>query len=291
MARIDEHEQPSAFDEIWRRSDVDNSRITDLERRKHVGVWMNPVFQNSWVNAGDPYQDYQYRLLFTDTLSTRGILTGGASGTVAFTVAEPWRSIKDDIWGGLVLVGSQVVSAIFRMNTTTGEVTVTFVHASAHAGIRAIGNATVQSGVPLDTGLNGWHLGGALIKKVGFGGINPDDVFVLSDSWITIQPGFPGIYLAIHDATWDIGTYPRTSRIVNGGNPEINFHDFLSGRLGSHDGGTISVYHPDINHTYGIGLLVTPATGFSGASVGVSARQNSGSDKAVSCYLNIVKVG
>jgi hypothetical protein len=62
-------------------------RINILEANTGGGCgdWVEPILVNSWANAGAPYCDIAYRLCGT-TLEFMGHITGGASGTVAFTL-------------------------------------------------------------------------------------------------------------------------------------------------------------------------------------------------------------
>lgn len=125
MSRYDQNEAVSSLDEMWRRNHSALDQIDELKRKKYVGVWMNPTYLNGWANAGAPYHNYQYRLLFTDTLQDRGVLDGGATGTVAYILPEPWRATDDVAWVGSVLT-TGFVPATFSMDASTGEVTITF---------------------------------------------------------------------------------------------------------------------------------------------------------------------
>lgn len=126
MSRYDENEAISSMDELWRRTDVLGRDIATINKKKILGVWVNPVLLNSWSNVGGTKQIYRYRLLFSDTLQTQGSITGGLTGTVAYILPPPWRSEKDIAWVGNVVVASTFEPARFELEALTGEVSVHF---------------------------------------------------------------------------------------------------------------------------------------------------------------------
>lgn len=84
-----------------------------LERRGLAGPWIivgtfpgdagttedSPPFENSWANVGDPYQKLSFRLGPTDVF-LRGKVTGGADGTVVFTLPLFYRPLKNERFTG-----------------------------------------------------------------------------------------------------------------------------------------------------------------------------------------------
>lgn len=52
--------------------------------------WTAVTFQNSWANYGSGYQTCQYRRV-GDMLQLRGVMTGGVSGSVPFTLPAGYR--------------------------------------------------------------------------------------------------------------------------------------------------------------------------------------------------------
>lgn len=122
----EENQSIDVVDEIFRRGDVASAHILALERKKVLGVWINPTLLNGWVWPGAPHTKYQYRLIFNDTFQDRGTITGGGTGTVAYIVPPPWRAIDGDIYWRGSKPGAGAAGAEFHMNYLTGEVFVTF---------------------------------------------------------------------------------------------------------------------------------------------------------------------
>lgn len=88
------------------------------------GEWVEPILVNSWVNAGAPYCDIAYRLC-GNTLEFKGHITGGSSGTVAFTLGAGYIPACDlSTCTDVVTITTPGVAQIY-VDSTTGEVTVT----------------------------------------------------------------------------------------------------------------------------------------------------------------------
>src|SRR5262252_7708069 len=60
----------------------------------YVGATREPPFQNGWDNIGDPYQVMRFRELLDEGIEIQGSVTGGASGTVIFTLPVRYRPVK-----------------------------------------------------------------------------------------------------------------------------------------------------------------------------------------------------
>lgn len=128
MARYGKPQSPDVFDELYRRGDVHSQKILALERRKHLGVWINPDFLNGWNNAGGTYHLLQYRKVFGDSLEFRGTIQGGASGTVVFILLESHRPLADisfltDIFD--IVTNTFQIARVF-INSVNGEITVSW---------------------------------------------------------------------------------------------------------------------------------------------------------------------
>jgi hypothetical protein len=94
-------------------------RLTQIER-KTGGSWIyvgttldvNGVlyadFQNSWVNMGGDWQDLRFRWLIDGTIEIEGVVTGGAVGTVIFTLPTPLYTRYGPSDGDLAVPGVNV---------------------------------------------------------------------------------------------------------------------------------------------------------------------------------------
>jgi hypothetical protein len=146
MARYGKNQDTDVLGELYRRGDVANDDILDLKRRKHNGAWANPTLINGWAQEGGTKHPHQYRLLFNDTLDIRGGLTGGASGTVAYILPEPWRPLADvQLWGT-----ASGGSARYSVNASTGEVTIFVGGDSSSWVIPTLINGWSNAGAPYD---------------------------------------------------------------------------------------------------------------------------------------------
>jgi hypothetical protein len=102
----------------------------DIERlkRRSAGHWNyvgdtdKPAFQNSWANAGGDLQTLRYRWHLGGGFEIQGSVTGGATGTVIFTLPEGYRPSETGD-GELRLVGSDDDGnpVVFRL-LTNGDV-------------------------------------------------------------------------------------------------------------------------------------------------------------------------
>jgi hypothetical protein len=92
-----------------------------------LGPWVYPPLINSWVDAGLPFSDLAYRRgLGPQSLEFKGHITGGASGTVAFILdVDYWPDNDLSFLTDVGDVGAFMVGRIL-VDSTTGEVTVTF---------------------------------------------------------------------------------------------------------------------------------------------------------------------
>lgn len=111
-----------------------HKRIRDVERLaarlRHQtfppGPWIQPTLLNSWVNAGAPYANIAYRKYGGLGLEFKGHITGGASGSVAFTVdtahlpSHDVTFLTDVVSGGVPVVGR------IEIDSSTGDVTITY---------------------------------------------------------------------------------------------------------------------------------------------------------------------
>jgi hypothetical protein len=64
--------------------------------------WVAPTLLNSWADIGGTYQVAQYRIM-NGCIELRGVITGGANNTVAFTLPVGFRPLYDHailVWGG-----------------------------------------------------------------------------------------------------------------------------------------------------------------------------------------------
>lgn len=114
------------IDEIYRRGDEAAARIVALQRQSYIGVKVHPELLNGWFTDIAGETPYTYCLLLGRLFHDEGTIDGGASGSVAYIVPELWRPRSGNIhWHGHV-IGASVAGARFDMDSTTGEVSVTF---------------------------------------------------------------------------------------------------------------------------------------------------------------------
>jgi hypothetical protein len=59
--------------------------------------WLQPVFQNSWVNYFNSY-DFGYRKMPDGTVRMRGLIGGGGQSTVAFTLPAGYRPSSGEVF-------------------------------------------------------------------------------------------------------------------------------------------------------------------------------------------------
>lgn len=63
-------------------------------------IALSPPFENSWDNVGDPYQRMSFCVDGTGAVHIRGKVTGGADGTVVFTLPDLYRPPKNERFTG-----------------------------------------------------------------------------------------------------------------------------------------------------------------------------------------------
>lgn len=114
---------PDWWSERANRHDI---KLDELDRRTIAGIWIDPVYVNGWGNAGGTYEDFAYRLFASDTLQVKGTMTGGTSGSIAFTLYVPWRPLKDISIVGAVVVAGNFMPARLDIEASTGDVSVHF---------------------------------------------------------------------------------------------------------------------------------------------------------------------
>ncbi len=89
-----------------------------------VSPWIDVSFQNSWANEGSPFFDVQYRWGVSG-LEFRGHMSGGSSGTVAFTLPAAYRPAADVSALTDVVTGAAPATAQIYIESSTGEATIT----------------------------------------------------------------------------------------------------------------------------------------------------------------------
>jgi hypothetical protein len=120
---------PDTLDWLASRSNRASKDIRDLTRKRVAGIWLRPdTFVNSWDDAGAPYAPLAYRLMNYNSLQFRGHITGGASGTVAFTIIPPIMTLIEHNLSYLTDVGTVGNFSVGRIEVDylTGDVTITY---------------------------------------------------------------------------------------------------------------------------------------------------------------------
>lgn len=131
--------------------DSNRRRVERLERRRLAGRWwepdctldpygitctgLEPALENGWAQPSSPLERFAFRLHADGSLEFKGHLdsAGASSGTVAFTL--PGANIPDEIdfrppndqfFLTVVYDGANPQGAMVYIDSTTGEVTITF---------------------------------------------------------------------------------------------------------------------------------------------------------------------
>jgi hypothetical protein len=84
----------------------------------------NSQLDNGWTQAGDPFEQWGYRVC-DGQLEFRGHLLPGASGTICYTLPGDYRIfLKTPTWlTDIVFAGGFTVARIV-VNMTTGDITI-----------------------------------------------------------------------------------------------------------------------------------------------------------------------
>lgn len=98
-----------------------SDRVSILERMtcgrwRYVGETDEPAFQNGWHNVGGDLVPMRFRLLLGCGVEIQGSVTGGATGTVVFTL--PDEGYRPDYELRLVASDDTGDCLVFRVLTT-----------------------------------------------------------------------------------------------------------------------------------------------------------------------------
>jgi hypothetical protein len=97
-------------------TDQVNANTTDIAALKAVPAWTGVTFSNGWSNFGTGYQLAQYRKV-GDMVYVRGTITGGAAGTIAFTLPTGFRPPASMGFPGVVFTSTRQILLILVNNS------------------------------------------------------------------------------------------------------------------------------------------------------------------------------
>jgi hypothetical protein len=90
-----------------------------------LATWQSPEWQNSFTYYGDSYVGFRHGLDGYPEFVGRLDLTAGAvTGTVAWTLPVPWRSISFDYTFPIFMSGTDWQAGVMSIDAVSGDVTV-----------------------------------------------------------------------------------------------------------------------------------------------------------------------
>lgn len=89
-----------------------------------VVTWQSPVWQNNFTWYGDAYVGFRHGLDgWTEFIGKIDLTQGAVTGTVAFTLPVPWRSLTFDFNFPIFVEGTTWWTGVLSIDKSNGEVT------------------------------------------------------------------------------------------------------------------------------------------------------------------------